>query len=160
MTKIDDARIAVRPTVAGDVPALRAVVDGTELFPGEMLPDMVAGFLGDAPSDLWLTATLDEEPVGLCFARPEELAEGTWNMLALGVAPAHQGGGLGARMTRACEDALRDRGARILIVDTSGTDGFTLTRAFYAKQGYDPEARIRDYWADGDDKVTFRKRLG
>ena len=145
MTKIDDARIAVRPTVAGDVPGLRAVVDGTELFPGEMLPDMVAGFLGDAPSDLWLTATLDGEPMGLCFARPEELAEGTWNMLALGVAPAHQGGGLGAR---------------ILIVDTSGTDGFTLARAFYAKQGYEPEARIHDYWADGDDKVTFRKRLG
>jgi hypothetical protein len=33
------------------------------------------------------------------------------------------------------------------------------TRAFYLKCGYDLEARIRDYYTEGDDKVTFRKAL-
>ena len=46
-----------------------------------------------------------------------------------------------------------------MIVDTSGTEAFAETRAFYRKNGYTEEARIRDYWADGDDKITFRKPL-
>jgi ribosomal protein S18 acetylase RimI-like enzyme len=155
----DQTDIDIRPTVAGDVPALQVVLDGTELFPSGMLPDMLAGFLGEAPSDIWLTAHDGGGPVGLCFAAPEQLAEGTWTMRALAVLPARQGRGIGAAMTVRLEGMLKERGGRILIVDTSGTDGFALTRAFYAGRGYQPEARIRDYWADGDDKVTFRKRV-
>lgn len=58
------------------------------------------------------------------------------------------------------EGYLRDNGNRILIVDTSGTPEFDLTRAFYFKIGYTREAVIRDFWKDGDDKVTFWKKLG
>ena len=162
-TKIDPFRTGVRLLMADDLPALATVIGRTELFPSEMLQDMTAGFTAagdpDTSEDIWLTATLDGEPAGLCFARPEALADGTWNMLALAVSPDHQGGGLGAAMTADLERRLAGRSVRILIVDTSGTDGFTLTRAFYEKQGYAPEARIRDYWAEGDDKVTFRKAL-
>ncbi len=160
MTKIEQSRTEVRSMRRTDLRALQAVLDGTELFPSDRLPDMIESFLGDEPADLWLTATLDGEPVGLCFAAPEQLAHGTWNMLALAVLPAHQGGGLGARMTERLEAELKARGGvRILIVDTSGCDDFVLAREFYAKQGYELEARIRDYWADGDDKMTFRKPL-
>ena len=128
-----------------------------------MLPDMTAGFIGaadpDAIDDMWLTATLHGAAAGVCFAKLEELTDGTWNMLALAVSPNHQGGGLGAAMTNDLERRLAGRSVRILIVDTSGTDDFARTREFYEKQGYEPEARIRDYWAAGDDKVTFRKAL-
>ena len=155
----DDTGIDVRPTVADDVRSLQAVLDETELFPSGMLPDMLSGFLAGETSDIWLTAHRSGRPVGLCFAAPEQLAEGTWNMLALAVLPAQRGGGVGGRLTARLEEMLRERGERVLIVDTSSTEGFAGTRRFYGKQGYRPEARIRDYWADGDDKVTFWKRL-
>ena len=51
------------------------------------------------------------------------------------------------------------QGARLIVVDTSGIEDFAGTRAFYARSGYDEEARIRDFWATGDDKVIFRKAL-
>ena len=162
-TKIDPSRVTVRTLRNDDLPAIATIIDATELFPSEMLPDMTASFTSgaepDAADDVWLTATLDGEPAGVCFAKPEDLTDGTWNMLALAVSPDHQGGGLGAAMTNDLERRLAGRGVRILIVDTSGTDDFALTRKFYEKQGYGPEARIRDYWAAGDDKVTFRKAL-
>ncbi len=151
--------IDIQPTVLQDVPALQRLVDETGLFPSGLLPDMVAGFLGDDPQDIWLTCHLDGTPVGFCYAVPEQMTAGTWNMLALAVLPVHQGQGLGARLVARLETLLEARGQRILIVDTSGTGEFALTRRFYAKNGYDEEARIRDFWADGDDKVTFRKAL-
>jgi hypothetical protein len=36
---------SVRPVVAGDLPALKAVVDATGLFPSALLDGMAAGYL-------------------------------------------------------------------------------------------------------------------
>jgi len=47
----------------------------------------------------------------------------------------------------------------LLIADTSGTEAFQAARAFYAGNDYAQEARIGDFWALGDDKVVFAKRL-
>ena len=152
--------IEIKPTVSSDVPALQTVLDETGLFPSEMLHDMLAGFLGDASEDIWLTCHLQDQAVGFCYAVPEQLTEGTWNMLALAVLPAHQGSGCGAALVTYLEALLRERGQRILIVDTSGSEDFAPTRRFYKTIGYAEEARIRDFWAKGDDKVTFWKRLG
>lgn len=33
------------------------------------------------------------------------------------------------------------------------------TRQFYLRHGYDREAVLRGFYADGDDMVVFRKRL-
>ncbi len=149
----------IRPTTTGDVPSLQEVVDQTGLFPSEMLPDMLSVTLSGDSAGFWLTCEYDGSAVGLCYTVPEEMADGAWNMLALAVRPDVQGQRLGSALVVAVEEKLRSEGQRLLIVDTSGTEDFALTRQFYAKCGYDEEARIRDFWAAGDDKVTFRKAL-
>ncbi len=149
----------IKATSTGDIAGLQVVLDGTELFPSEMLPDLLAPSLAGETEALWLTCHSDGEAVGLCYTVPEDLADGAWNMLALAVRPDLQGKGLGRTLVAAAEQYLKDKGQRILIVDTSGADDFALTRKFYAQNGYEEEARIRDFWAEGDDKVIFRKAL-
>ncbi|MGJ8627836.1 MAG: GNAT family N-acetyltransferase [Sulfitobacter sp.] len=150
----------VRYMQAPDIPALQSVLDQTELFPSEMLPDMASDFLkADRPEDLWLACEVKGVAIGFCYARPEMLADGTWNMLAIAVHPDQQGKGVGAALTRQMEQTLKQSEQRVIIVDTSSTDSFANTRAFYTKNGYTQEARIRDFWAPGDDKVIFWKRL-
>jgi hypothetical protein len=46
-----------------------------------------------------------------------------------------------------------------LLVETSGSEDFAGTRAFYNSIGYTQEARIRDFYQGGDDKIVFRKDL-
>ena len=80
-----------RPTKSGDIPALKLVLDGTELFPSDMLSEMASGFLSDEDSeDVWLTCESDSTAIGFCYAAPEQLTEGTWNMLAIAVRPSNQ----------------------------------------------------------------------
>ena len=42
---------------------------------------------------------------------------------------------------------------------TSGLPSFERTRGFYRLCGYDEEARIRDFYQAGEDKIVFRKAL-
>lgn len=150
----------IRPTEHDDIPALQKVLDGTGLFPSELLPEMAGATLSDTSSeDVWLTCEKEGTAIGFCYAAPEQLAEGTWNMLAIAVHPSMQGHGAGGAIVKRLEEILRKRGHRVLIADTSGTSAFDETRKFYRKNGYTEEARIRDFWAAGDDKVVFWKSL-
>jgi hypothetical protein len=54
---------------------------------------------------------------------------------------------------------LKKQGGRLLLVETSELADFQRTRSFYHKYGYDEEARIRDFYKAGDDKIVCRKVL-
>lgn len=149
----------IRAVTAGDVGALAALIDATGLFPGEMLPGMAAGYLNDPAADEgWLT---DDEggPAGVAYFAPERMTSGTWNLLLIAVHPARQGSGRGTALLNEAERAVRARGGRMLLIETSGLPEFEAVRAFYRRRGYAEEARIRDFYALGDDKVVFRKLL-
>ena len=149
----------IRPVAPDDIPALKRIIDATDMFPPEMLDDMIAGFFNDEGNDeIWLTH--DKNGVeAVAFCRPEEMTDRTWNLLLIAVHPDCQGEGIGAALMRHIEDDLATRGQRILIVETSGTDSLARTREFYRLCQYDQESRIRDFYEDGDDKITFWKAL-
>lgn len=149
----------IRPAAAADVPALKQVIDATEMFPSEMLDDMFAPYLAEPNgSDIWFTYA-DPDPVAVAYCAPERMTEGTYNLYLIAVLPAFQSGGRGADMMRYIEEKLREMGARVLIVETSGLPEFERTRAFYKRIGYAEEARIREFYAAGEDKVVFWKGL-
>ena len=142
-----------------DLAALAVIAAETELFPPELLPDLAAPALEGHSDTIWLTAHLGGQPVGFCFAETEQLADRVWNMRALAVSPAVQGRGVGTALVAALEYLLRQDAQRMVLVDTSGSDAFAQTRKFYEQSTYAIEARIRDYWTEGDDKVIYRKTL-
>jgi GNAT superfamily N-acetyltransferase len=152
----------IRPTVAADLPALKQVIDSNELFPSEMLDDMIAAYLANpASGEFWLTDDDDKDggPVGVAYCAPERMTEGTWNLLLIAQHPTRQGQGRGTAMLKHVEHALASRGERVLLVETSGLPTFERTRTFYLKNGYDQEARIREFYNVGEDKIVFRKAL-
>lgn len=152
-------RPTVRAITRADLPALKAVIASTTLFPPEMLDEMTASFLDDADTaDRWLTLD-DDEPVAVAYLAPERLTAGTWNLHLIAVRADRQGRGHGARLLHRIESDLAAEGGRILIVETSGLPAYERTRAFYERCGYDREARIRDFYQDGEDKIVFWKSL-
>lgn len=151
----------VRPVTAADVPALKAVIDSTGLFPSALLDGMIAGYLDGSDADArWLTVAGDDgAPVAVAYAAPERFTDGTWNLYLIAVRADRQGAGVGGALLRHVEGALAAGGARVLLVETSGLPAFARTRGFYHGAGYAEEARIRDFYTAGEDKVVFWKAL-
>ncbi len=150
----------IRPVKIDDVPALKTVLDSSELFPSDLLNDMISDYLNNESStDIWFTKTDRGRPISIGYCAPERLTEGTYNLYAIAVHKDYQGKGIGKEMMKYIEDLLRKKGNRILIVETSGKPDFELTRAFYDTCHYVKQAVIPEFYEKGDDKIIFWKKL-
>ncbi len=150
----------IRLVKPDDIPHLKRVLDSIELFPSDMLEDLIADYLNNQESEeIWFTAVENQKPISIGFCAPERLTEGTYNLYAIGVQSDIQSKGIGTEMMYFLEEHLRSKGHRLLIVDTSGMEEFESSRRFYEKLGYQQEAVIRDFWKEGDDKVTYWKKF-
>ncbi len=153
----------IRPVTSADTDALMALAASIELFSSEELEELHR-MLTNALSQngeiqpFWI-ADDEDGLVGLAYCEPERMTSGTWNLQLIAVHPTHQRQGRGASLLGFVEQTLADRGARVLLVETMGTPDFEYVRAFYRKNGYDEEARIREFYAEGADKIIFRKAL-
>jgi ribosomal protein S18 acetylase RimI-like enzyme len=152
----------IRPSTPDDTIALIAIANviGFQQNELEQLREMLADYFGgNSDSDhFWLTDD-DNGPIRVAYCEPERMTNRTWNLQLIAIRPDRQGQGRGATLLRYVEQTLTGRGGRMLLVETSGLPDFERTRAFYRKCGYEEEARIRDFYAAGDDKVVFRKVL-
>jgi ribosomal protein S18 acetylase RimI-like enzyme len=154
----------IRFTTPNDTNALLVLAEATELFEADQIEELAQmldqHFRNETDSqDIWFTDD-DNEPVGVAYVAPERMTEGTWNLYLIAIHPDRQRQGRGANLLRHIEKMLTERGERVLLVETSGLEDFEYVRAFYRKSGYDEEARIREFYKVGDDKIIFRKALG
>lgn len=150
----------IRKVERKDVPGLKKVLDTIDLFPSSMLEAMIHDYLTNPDTaEIWFTMLEEEVPISIGYCAPEKLTEGTYNLYAIGVKYSEQGRGVGGAMMSYLETYLKKLDHRVLIVETSGTSEFALTRKFYKKRGYTEEAIIRDFWSEGDDKVIYWKKL-
>ena len=153
----------IRPTTPDDSAAVIALVVAAGMFPAnetDVVDNMLADYFGRNINDGHVCVIDEEaEPVGIAYYAPAPATDRTWYLTMIGIRPDYQGRGRGASLLRHVENALQASGQRVLLVETSGLPSYERTRAFYMKCGYEEEARIRDFWAAGDDMVVFRKAL-
>jgi GNAT superfamily N-acetyltransferase len=153
----------IRLVKRSDIDALLALAEVTGLFESNQIEELAHTlnhhFDNEAHSqDIWLT-DYDNGPVGIAYVAPERMTEGTWNLYLIAIHPARQRQGRGAALLQQVENLLTERGERVLLVETAGTDDFEYVRTFYRKSSYEEEARIRDFYTNGVDKIVFRKVL-
>lgn len=149
----------IRAIAREDIPSLKTVIEANDLFPADMLDEMMAGyFKNENDNEFWFTYE-DEKPVAIAYCAPEKMTEGTWNLYLIAVHPDWQGQGIGTSMMEYIEQTLSKQGERILLVETSGLASFEKTQRFYLKCGYEQEGRIREFYQAGEDKIIFRKSL-
>ena len=162
-------QLSLRAAVPDDAPQIhRIALDNGMFEPDEMglFDEMLGGFFsGDLEDHYWLVAE-DGEGSGTIAAAayfaPEPFSDRLWNLYFIATAPAQQSSGAGTQLIEAVEGRLSAMGsskARVLLVDTSSLGEYDQARAFYSARGFVEEARIRDFYGPGDDKVTFWKQI-
>lgn len=83
----------------------------------------------------------------------------TYDLYWIAVHPEFQGEGGGSLLLEEVERRLRQREARLLVVETSSRADYAPTRRFYEVRGYGQVACLDDFYAPGDHRVVYTKRL-
>jgi ribosomal protein S18 acetylase RimI-like enzyme len=87
------------------------------------------------------------------------LTESTYDFYWMAVHPDAQGNGYGRSLIRFVEQDVREKGGRLLVLETSSQENYTRTRLIYEKYGYELVARVRDFYKKNDDKLIYVKYL-
>lgn len=160
----------IRNAQTKDLPGLRKVAECTQMFLGDELESFMSSMAThlsavergeDTPFTLTVAVEGEEEAspiVGAAYFTPEVMAQGVMNLLFIGVLPDGRRKGVGQALLEHFEEAVRSSGARLAIIETASESMFAPAWSLYKKVGYDEEARVRDFYDDGLDKLVFRKR--
>jgi ribosomal protein S18 acetylase RimI-like enzyme len=155
----------IRRIVPADSPALVTLSTSSGLFkPDEsdaiqgMLDDYHATSAGDGRQII--TYADGHALVGMAYFVPKEFTDRVWELLMIAVDASRHREGIGSALLLAVEAAVRAANGRLLLIETSSRSTFERTRQFYRKHGYSEVAHIPDFFADGDGKASFIKRIG
>jgi ribosomal protein S18 acetylase RimI-like enzyme len=154
----------IRPVAPADAPALLSLTEATGVFKKheiqalqEVLDEYHASNHGYGH-----VAVVDERDgriVGYAYYAPAQMTDRSWYLYWIAVSKSIQAKGVGSGLLKHAEEDIRRKNGRVLFIETSSLPHYDLTRRFYLKTGYEVTGVLRDYYADGDDMVVFRKHL-
>ncbi len=113
-----------------------------------------------SPDYLFLGAfTPDDELAGYVCYGPTPGTDRTWDLYWIAVDPVLHGAGVGTMLLAEVERRLQQQHARMLVIETSSRSEYDATRVFYRRRGYSERARVREFYAPGDDRIIYIKRF-
>jgi ribosomal protein S18 acetylase RimI-like enzyme len=154
----------IRPTTPADTPELLTLTAATGFFKPhdvEILQEVLDDYHASNREEGHRAVTSERggQVVGFAYYAPTPMTAGTWTLWWIAVSKTSQSRGLGGELLHYVEEDVRGQGGRLLLIETSSVAMYEPTRKFYGKHGYEQEAVVRDYYADGDGLVIYRKRL-
>ena len=150
--------------VPSDREAIETAVRGTGFFTAEEVAIAVeladdALAKGDASEYLFIVAMWRGRFVGYACYGHIPGTETSFDLYWIAVASEFQAKGAGKAILRAAEQAMRDKGATRIYIDTSDKAMYAPTQRFYLGAGYHEAARLADFYAPADGKIIYLKVL-
>jgi ribosomal protein S18 acetylase RimI-like enzyme len=135
----------------------------SEFGPEDVALELAEIYLCDpAQKDYEFLAAVSEqeEMMGfICFG-PTPLTEGTFDLYWIAVHPRVAGNGIGSGLIRTFEQEVLTRCGRLILIETSSSAVYEAARRFYLKNGFQLAERIKDFYREGEDRLTYLKYMG
>lgn len=154
----------IRPTTPRDTKPLVELVRGTGVFKplevdtlDEVLSDYHA--TNEKEGHCCVLGHDQEKILGFVYFAPAAMTDRSWQLWWIAVEKSLQARGTGGQLLAYAEQQIRAARGRVLFIETSSLPHYEPTRRFYLKYGYELAATLRDFYAEGDDMVVFRKEM-
>jgi ribosomal protein S18 acetylase RimI-like enzyme len=153
----------IRPFHREDIEPMTEILRGTAMFrPDEIevaveLMRIVVSEPHRRDYMMYTYVTETGEVLGYYCVGPTPMTQGSFDLYWIAVHQAHQGKKVGGELMKHCEGLVRSQQGRLILAETSSQEKYDSTKMFYQKSGFEVSARIRDYYAPGDDLIIYTK---
>ena len=165
----DAAENGARDVVLGPVgkkhlDAIWTLLESTHVFRAEEIAvgiEVIEDYLENPGQDYDVVGafTRDDRLLGYACWGATPCTVGTYDLYWIAVSAEAQGRGIGKLIMQEVERRLARANARLVLIETSSTEPYAPTRAFYRALGFHEVARVPDFYLDGDDRVILARRL-
>ncbi len=93
-----------------------------------------------------------------CFG-PTPMTDRTFDLYWIAVDPDFAGQGVGKALLKKVEEEISDQKGRMIVIETSSGPEYEATRGFYLRNNYLLAETIKDFFRNGEDRVTYVKTL-
>ncbi len=155
----------IRPMIAEDITPLVDIAEATGVFKElelevleQLLDDYLAG-LGTDEQHQCKSLLVGGTLAGFTYYAPTPMTEATWHLYWIVVDATRHGQGLGKLLLFHAEQAIKDCGGELLVIETSMLPTYQATRDFYLRNGYTKVGEIPNYYSRGDAMGIYSKGL-
>jgi len=124
----------------------------------ELIDDCLNDESSDYITNVYVTDDTNETAGYICYGK-RPLTDMTYDLYWIAVDPNIHGKGTGSKLVKYMEEDLKSQGGNLILIETSGKDSYENERKFYAKNGYEIQTIIKDFYSRGDDLVIYLKYL-
>jgi ribosomal protein S18 acetylase RimI-like enzyme len=126
----------------------------------ELIDDSLSKNGALAPDDYHIHVAVENETVlgYVCFGKtPMTLS--TFDLYWIAVSPQAQGKGVGKTLFDFTCERVAEMQGKLIVIETASQPKYEPTQKFYERIGCDLEARIKNFYSVGDDKLIYTKHL-
>jgi GNAT superfamily N-acetyltransferase len=152
------------PEVA-DIKRIAEIVESTNFFydheidvAAELVKERIE--LGESTGYYFVFADLDGITIAYSCYGPITMSKTCFDLYWIATHNDFRGKGIGRQLLEETFRQARNMGCKIIIAETSGLEHYSPTRAFYISNKFEPEAKLKDFYDEGDDKLFYTKRIG
>ncbi|MBM4308627.1 MAG: GNAT family N-acetyltransferase [Deltaproteobacteria bacterium] len=155
----------IRPLISKDRLKLRRMVIETGVFTDEEVSvamELIDIVIGDKnQKDYQIVCAVDgqDEPIGYVCYGPVPMTRGAFDLYWIVIDPKIQGQKIGSELLNYMEEEVRGLKGRMILADTSSIPSYEKANGFYLKREFKEVARIADYYWEGNDRITYCKKI-
>jgi len=148
-----------------DIKNIRDIVVSTSFFYDhevevavELVEDRLN--LGESTGYHFVFAEVDGVTAAYSCYGPISMSKTCFDLYWIATHNDYRGKGIGRKLLEETYRQASKMGCKIIIAETSGLEHYSPTRAFYISNKFEMEARLKDFYDEGDDKLFYTKRIG
>lgn len=150
---------------AADIKRVTEIVESTKFFYEheiEIAAELVKERLesGESTGYYFVFADLDGITVAYSCYGPISMSKTCFDLYWIATHNSYRGRGIGKQLLEETFRHAGNMGCKIIIAETSGLEHYSPTRAFYINNKFELEARLKDFYDEGDDKLFYTRRIG
>jgi GNAT superfamily N-acetyltransferase len=148
-----------------DIKRIREIVVSTGFFYDhevEIAVELIEERLtkGESTGYHFVFAEVDDVTIAYSCFGPITMSKTSFDLYWIVTHGDFRGKGIGKKLLEETFKSARLMGCSIIIAETSGLEHYSPTRAFYDRNNFTLEARLKDFYAVGDDKLFYTQRIG
>lgn len=150
--------------IPADVEIVANIVKSTGFFNKEEI-DVATGLVkdcldkGEESGYFFLFAEINGRSASYSCYGPIPGTQSSYDIYWLATHNEYRGQGIGKILIAETEKRIAQQKGKNIYVETASKPQYEPTRKFYEKCGYIIEARLKQFYADNDDKLIYVKRV-